>query len=95
MTNKSVAKRKSPIECNNGSTKVQDLEEENSNEVPIGRKVAKEMKKMSLSSDDSSFSTNLSNLRDEKKKAHDEKMLNYNSTTEQRAELLEIQKRIC
>ncbi|GAA0177121.1 hypothetical protein LIER_29657 [Lithospermum erythrorhizon] len=59
--NKSVAKRKSQIQFNNGSTEVWDIGEENTNERPIGKKAAKERKKLSLSSDASSFSTVLSN----------------------------------
>ena len=75
-----------------------ELPDENHNERPIGRKAAKERKKLSKSllGDTLSHSSALSELKDEKKKAHNEKMLantlSVQSITEQRSQLLEIQK---
>ncbi|GAA0150246.1 hypothetical protein LIER_09229 [Lithospermum erythrorhizon] len=70
----------------------------NNNERPIGQKTAKERKKSgkSLLGDASLLSSALSELKDEKKKAHNEKMmanaLSIQSTTDARAELLQIRK---
>ncbi|GAA0163146.1 hypothetical protein LIER_19088 [Lithospermum erythrorhizon] len=71
---------------------------ENDNERPIGRKAAKERKRLSQSlfADGSSLSSAILELKDEKKKAHIEKMmskaLSIQSATDQRDALLDIQK---
>ncbi|GAA0168279.1 hypothetical protein LIER_40533 [Lithospermum erythrorhizon] len=98
-------KRKSTMSCSmptlESDTVTNELpvsSNENDNERSIGRKAAKERKRLSKSllADGSSLSSAISELMDEKKKAHIEKMmssaLSIQSAIDQRDALLDIQK---
>ncbi|KAL6541285.1 hypothetical protein OROHE_010993 [Orobanche hederae] len=91
-------KRKAPLPCTSSHEPI-DLSEdthevnETNNEIPIGRKAAKDRKKSSKCGikDFKVLSNAFLEMKNEKRKNHEDRMMKYDTSCEQRVKLLEIQ----